>query len=97
MPPQKQGDYAYLLHILRSLRSRLTTGACILPHGVLFRGGAEGAIRRNLVQRGYVKGIIGLPPNLFFGTGIPACIVVLPRGRRGSRKGITSIDASRRA
>src|SRR6185437_5389065 len=72
VPPRKQGDYAYLLHILRSLKPK-GKGACILPHGVLFRGGAEGAIRRNLVQRGYVKGIIGLPGNLFYGTGIPAC------------------------
>ena len=94
MPPQKQGDYAYLLHILRSLRPT-GRGACILPHGVLFRGGAEGAIRRNLVQRGYIKGIIGLPPNLFFGTGIPACIVVLDKEGAGARKGIFLIDASK--
>jgi type I restriction enzyme M protein len=70
VPPGKQGDYAYLLHILRSLKPN-GKGACILPHGVLFRGNAEAAIRRNLVQRGYIKGIIGLPPNLFYGTGIP--------------------------
>ena len=60
MPPAKNGDYAFLLHILRSLKST-GKGACILPHGVLFRGNAEAAIRRNLVQRGYIKGIIGLP------------------------------------
>ena len=94
VPPQKQGDYAYLLHILRSL-SPTGKGACILPHGVLFRGGAEGAIRRNLVQRGYIKGIIGLPPNLFFGTGIPACIVVLDKEGAAARKGIFLIDASK--
>ena len=94
VPPQKQGDYAYLLHILRSLRPA-GKGACILPHGVLFRGGAEGAIRRNIVQRGYVKGIIGLPPNLFFGTGIPACIVVLDKEGAAARKGIFLIDASK--
>ena len=94
VPPQKQGDYAYLLHILRSLRPT-GKGACILPHGVLFRGGAEGAIRRNLVQRGYIKGIIGLPPNLFFGTGIPACIVVLDKEGAAARKGIFLIDASK--
>ena len=94
VPPNKQGDYAYLLQILRSLRPT-GRGACILPHGVLFRGGAEGAIRRNLVQRGYIKGIIGLPPNLFFGTGIPACIVVLDKERAAARKGIFLIDASK--
>jgi type I restriction enzyme M protein len=78
VPPAKQGDYAYLLRILRSLKST-GKGACILPHGVLFRGNAEGVIRRNLVQRGVIKGIIGLPANLFYGTGIPACIIVLGR------------------
>jgi type I restriction enzyme M protein len=94
VPPRKQGDYAYLLHILRSLKST-GKGACILPHGVLFRGGAEGAIRRNLVQRGYLKGIIGLPPNLFYGTGIPACIVVLDKEGAAARKSIFMIDASK--
>ena len=60
-----------------------------------FRGGAEGAIRRSLVQRGYIQGIIGLPPNLFFGTGIPACIVVLDKEGAAARKGIFLIDASK--
>ncbi len=63
-PPAKQGDYAYLLHIVRSLRST-GKGACILPHGVLFRGNAEADIRRALIRKGYIKGIIGLPANLF--------------------------------
>ena len=94
IPPGKQGDYAYLLHIVRSLKST-GKGACILPHGVLFRGNAEGVIRRNLVQRGYLKGIIGLPPNLFYGTGIPACIVVLDKEGAAARKGIFMIDASK--
>ncbi len=77
-PPDKQGDYAYLLHIVRSLKST-GKGACILPHGVLFRGNAEADIRRALVRKGYIKGIIGLPANLFYGTGIPACIIVLDK------------------
>jgi type I restriction enzyme M protein len=94
IPPAKQGDYAYLLHILRSLRPA-GRGACILPHGVLFRGGAEAAIRRNLIQRGYLKGIIGLPANLFYGTGIPACIVILDKEGASARKGIFMIDASK--
>jgi type I restriction enzyme M protein len=97
-PPAKQGDYAYLLHILRSLKST-GRGACILPHGVLFRGNAEGVIRKNLVQRGYILGIIGLPANLFYGTGIPACIIVLDKAQaqaRASAKGrIFMIDASK--
>jgi type I restriction enzyme M protein len=94
VPPAKQGDYAYLLHILRSMKPT-GQGACILPHGVLFRGNAEAAIRRNLVQRGYIKAIIGLPPNLFYGTGIPACIVVLDKARAASRAGIFMIDAAK--
>jgi type I restriction enzyme M protein len=93
VPPGKQGDYAYLLHIVRSLKST-GKGACILPHGVLFRGNAEAAIRRNLVRKGYIKGIIGLPANLFYGTGIPACIVVIDKEDATARKGIFMIDAS---
>jgi type I restriction enzyme M protein len=73
VPPPKNGDYAFLLHLLASLKST-GKGAIILPHGVLFRGGAEASIRREIVKRGYIKGIIGLPANLFYGTGIPACI-----------------------
>jgi type I restriction enzyme M protein len=92
-PPAKQGDYAYLLHIVRSLKST-GKGACILPHGVLFRGNAEADIRRALVRKGYIKGIIGLPANLFYGTGIPACIVVVDKEAAKDRKGIFMIDAS---
>lgn len=94
VPPKKNGDYAFLLHILTSLNST-GKGAIILPHGVLFRGGAEATIRRNIVQRGYIKGIIGLPANLFYGTGIPACIVVLDKENANARKGIFMIDASK--
>jgi len=94
VPPAKQGDYAYLLHIVRSMKS---TGkaACILPHGVLFRGNAEAAIREQLVRSGILKGIIGLPPNLFYGTGIPACILVLDKENAAGRKGVFIVDASR--
>jgi len=94
IPPGKQGDYAYLLHILRSIKST-GKGACILPHGVLFRGNAEGAIRKNLIQRGVIKAIIGLPANLFYGTGIPACIIVLDKEGATARKGIFMVDASK--
>jgi len=93
-PPAKQGDYAYLLHIVRSMKS---TGkaACILPHGVLFRGNAEAVIRKQLVLSGILKGIIGLPANLFYGTSIPACIVVLDKENAAARKGVFMIDASK--
>src|SRR5213080_4210194 len=94
VPPAKQGDYTYLLHIVRALKST-GKGACILPHGVLFRGNAEADIRRALVRKGYLKGIIGLPANLFYGTGIPACIVVVDKEGAQARKGIFMIDASR--
>ncbi len=93
-PPPKQGDYAYLLHIIRSLKGT-GKGACILPHGVLFRWNAEGVIRRQLVISRYLKGIIGLPPNLFYGTGIPACILVLDKEGAASRTGIFMIDAAK--
>jgi type I restriction enzyme M protein len=92
-PPARQGDYAYLLHIVHSLRSA-GKGACILPHGVLFRGNAEADIRRALIRKGYLKGIIGLPANLFYGTGIPACIVVIDKEEAHTRKGIFMIDTS---
>lgn len=92
-PPAKQGDFAYLLHIVQSLKS---TGkaACILPHGVLFRGNAEADIRRALIRHGYIQAIIGLPANLFYGTGIPACIIVINKADAQARKGIFMLDAS---
>lgn len=93
-PPAKQGDYAYLLHIIRSIKST-GKGACILPHGVLFRGNAEAVIREQLVRSGILKGIIGLPANLFYGTGIPACIVVLDKQNAAARKGVFMIDAAK--
>ena len=94
VPPAKNGDYAFLLHILRSLKST-GKGAVILPHGVLFRGNSEAEIRQKLIRKGYIKGIIGLPPNLFYGTGIPACILVLDKENAQSRTGIFMIDASK--
>ena len=92
-PPDKQGDYAYLLHIVASLKST-GIGVCVLPHGVLFRGNSEAAIREKLVRKGYIAAIIGLPPNLFYGTGIPACLVVIDKKNAAERKGIFMIDAS---
>ncbi|MCF8111655.1 MAG: type I restriction-modification system subunit M [Desulfobacteraceae bacterium] len=94
IPPAKNGDYAFLLHLIKSLKST-GKGAIILPHGVLFRGHREADIRRNLVERGLIRGIIGLPPNLFYGTGIPACIVVIDKEHAAFRRGIFMIDASR--
>lgn len=101
IPPEKNGDYAFLLHIIKSLKS---TGkaACILPHGVLFRGNVEEEIRKSLIEKGYIKGIIGLPANLFYGTGIPACVIVMDMENAESTKdlsaderGIFMVDASK--
>jgi len=94
VPPDKNGDYAFLLHILKSLKN---TGkaAIILPHGVLFRGNAEARIRKNLITQGYIKGIIGLPANLFYGTGIPACIIVIDKSTAATREGLFMVDASK--
>ena len=94
VPPGKQGDYAYLLHILRSLKS-MGKGACILPHGVLFRGHAEADIRKNLIRAVSSKASSACQHNLFYGTGIPACIVVLDKEGANARKGIFMIDASK--
>lgn len=94
IPPAKNGDYAYLLHIIKSLKGT-GKGACVLPHGVLFRDNVEAEIRTNLIKRGYIKAIIGLPANLFYGTSIPACILVIDKESANDRKGIFMIDASK--
>jgi type I restriction enzyme M protein len=94
IPPEKNGDYAFLLHIISSLKST-GKGAVILPHGVLFRGNAEAEIRKNIIKQGFIKGIIGLPANLFYGTGIPACIIVIDKEDADKRKGIFMVDASK--
>jgi len=94
MPPPKNGDYAFLLHILKSLKSR-GKGAIILPHGVLFRGNKEADIRKRLVNKGFIKAIIGLPANLFYGTGIPASIIVMDKENANQRDSIFFINASK--
>lgn len=93
-PPEKNGDYAFLLHMVKSLKSD-GRGAVILPHGVLFRGNTEAQIRGELLKRGLIKAVIGLPANLFYGTGIPACIIVIDKKDAANRTGIFMIDASK--
>jgi type I restriction enzyme M protein len=93
LPPAKCGDYAFLLHLISSMKADEGRGACILPHGVLFRGNAEYDIRKEIITKKYIKGIIGLPPNIFFGTGIPASIIIIDKKNRENRKGIFFIDA----
>lgn len=93
-PPAKNGDFAFLLHILASMKAT-GSGAVILPHGVLFRGNAESRLRERILKRGYIKGIIGLPANLFYGTGIPASIIVLDKSEARENRPIFMIDASK--
>ncbi|OXZ29642.1 N-6 DNA methylase [Finegoldia magna] len=93
IPPEKNGDYAWFLHVLKALNENGKAGI-ILPHGVLFRGNAEETIRKEILKRKYIKGIVGLPSNLFFGTGIPACIIIIDKENADKREGLFMIDAS---
>lgn len=96
-PPVRNGDYAFLLHVVASLKTG-GTAAIILPHGVLFRGNAEAEIRRKLLEGGLIQGIIGLPANLFYGTGIPACIIILHKpleAAGGDAGAVFLLDASK--
>ncbi len=92
IPPVGYEDYAFLLHIIKSLKSQ-GRAACILPNGVLFRGNEEEKVRRKLIEQRVIRGIISLPSNLFFGTGIPACIIIIEKGKQLTSKGIFMIDA----
>ncbi len=91
VPPKSKGDYAFVLHMLHSLAEGGRMGV-VLPHGVLFRGASEGKIRKKIIDMNLLDAVIGLPANLFYGTGIPACILVFKQNR--DRKDILFIDAS---
>ena len=93
IPPEKTGDFAWFLHVIKSLDSKGKAGI-VMPHGVLFRGNAEETIRKEILKRRYIKGIISLPANLFYGTGIPACLVFIDKEDAETREGIFFIDAS---
>ena len=92
VPPTSKGDYAFVLHMLASLDAENGRMAVVLPHGVLFRGASEGRIRRQLVEMNLLEAVVGLPANLFYGTGIPACILVFRKNR--PRRDVLFIDAS---
>lgn len=92
--PKSKADYAFLLHDLFHLRNDGIM-CIVLPHGVLFRGGEEGAIRKNLVEHRHVQAIIGLPANIFFGTGIPTIIMVLRKQRAADDSNVLIVDASK--
>lgn len=94
LAPKSKADYAFILHMIHHLNDGGTL-ACVAPHGVLFRGNAEGKIRRYLIEnKNYIDAIIGLPPNIFYGTGIPTCILVAKKCRKEDDS-ILFIDASR--
>ena len=93
LAPKSKADYAFLLHGLYHLKSNGTM-AIVLPHGVLFRGAAEGKIREKLIRSGNIYAVIGLPANLFYNTSIPTCIVVLKKHRDG--RDVLFIDASQK-
>jgi type I restriction enzyme M protein len=94
VPPNKNGDYAFLLHLIKSLKSK-GKGCIVMPLGVLFRGNAEADIRKKIIQKGYIKGIIGLPPNLFYGTGIAASLIIIDKEEANTRDNIFMVDASK--
>ena len=94
IPPKKNGDFAFLLHLIKSLKSK-GKGCIVMPLGVLFRGNAEANIRKKIIQKGYIKAIIGLPPNLFYGTGIAASLIVIDKEDADKRDSIFMIDASK--
>ncbi|WP_312700922.1 type I restriction-modification system subunit M [Sedimentibacter sp.] len=91
VPPASKGDYAFVLHMLNSLAEGGRMGV-VLPHGVLFRGASEGKIRKKIIDMNLLDAVIGLPANLFFGTGIPACILLFKQNRR--KDDVLFIDAS---
>lgn len=80
LPPKTAGDYAFIQHMITTLNHKGKAGV-VMPHGVLFRGAAEGTIRKGLIEEDLIEGVIGLPSNLFYGTGIPACILILNRNK----------------
>jgi type I restriction enzyme M protein len=86
IPPKGYGDYAFVQHMIATLTARGRAGV-VLPHGALFRGGAEGKIRKGILEDDLVEAVIGLPPNLFFGTGIPACLYIMNKDKSKERKG----------
>ena len=96
MPPTKSGDFAWVQHMIKSMAPKTGRMAVVLPHGVLFRMGAEGKIRQKLLNMDLLEAVIGLGPNLFYGTGLAACILVFRlRKPPEHRNKVLIIDASR--
>jgi type I restriction enzyme M protein len=93
IPPKSKGDYAFISHMVETAIEDEGKVGVIVPHGVLFRGGAEGSIRRKMIEENLLKAVVGLPANLFFGTGIPAAIMIFDKGKKDAD--VLFIDASR--
>lgn len=94
VPPKSKGDYAFISHMIETANETDGRVGVIVPHGVLFRGSSEGKIRKELIQENLLDAVIGLPANLFFGTGIPAAILIFDKAR-GENKDVLFIDASK--
>jgi type I restriction enzyme M protein len=95
VPPKSKGDLAFVQHMVATLKPGGMLGV-VMPHGVLFRGGSEGQIRRGLIEADLLEAVVGLPANLFYGTGIPAAILVMRRGKPAQRAGkVLFVDGSR--
>lgn len=92
VPPKSKGDYAFVLHMISSMSDN-AIAAVVMPHGVLFRGSSEGIVRENIIKDNLLDAVIGLPNNLFYGTSIPACILVFKKDRK--EKDVLFIDASK--
>lgn len=90
IPPTNAGDFGFVQHMVATLNHEGKAGV-VMPHGVLFRGGAEGRIRQGMLEEDLIEAVIGLPSNLFYGTGIPACILVINRNKAAEQKGKTFI------
>jgi type I restriction enzyme M protein len=91
--PKTKADFAFVQHMIHHLDDNGTM-AVVLPHGVLFRGAAEGAIRKHIIEQNYLDAVIGLPANIFYGTTIPTCILVFKKCRESDDK-VIFIDASK--
>jgi type I restriction enzyme M protein len=93
LPPRTKGDYAFILHMIETMKPKTGRMAVVVPHGVLFRGSSEGAIRRKLIEENLLDAVIGLPEKLFYGTGIPAAILIFRKNKVD--RDVLFIDASR--
>jgi type I restriction enzyme M protein len=97
VPPATKGDFAWVQHMIASMKPDTGRVGVVMPHGVLFRGSSEGAIRQHLIENDMLEAVIGLAPNLFYGTTIPACLLVFRANKdKGRKKHVLFVDGSKR-